>query len=366
MRRDGRGGFARFVYFFMSLIVAVAVVVGTLLLFAWQSFEAPGPLQRQVVVDIRPRTGLAEIAEQLQRENIIEDEFVFMGGVILNNLNKDLKAGEFAIPPRASMRDVMEIIVEGKAILYAITIPEGWTSYQIVDKINADPILTGDPVPVPAEGVLLPETYSVQRGTDRSEVIAQMRDAHDRLMDRLWAQRAADLPFSTREEAVILASIVEKETGRPEERPVVASVFVNRLRRGMRLQSDPTIIYGITRGKDPLDRPIQQSDIDQQTPYNTYQVSGLPPTPIANPGRASLEATLEPAKTDYVFFVADGTGGHVFASSLAEHTRNVARWRVIERDRAAEEKAAGEAAAEAGGTGAIVETETGDLPLPGQ
>lgn len=366
MKREGRGGFARFVYFFMSLFLVVGIVGGALLFFAWRSFESPGPLAQQVVVDIRTGVGLATIADQLVRESIIEDEYVFMGGVIFNKVKGRLKAGEYAIPPRASMRDVMEILVEGKALLYSVTIPEGWTSFDIVEKINADETLDGDPVALPAEGTLLPETYNFPRGSTKTEVIALMRDAHDRLMEKLWANRAPDLPISTMEEAVTLASIVEKETGEPDERPLVASVFVNRLRRGMRMQSDPTIIYGITEGRGPLGRPILQSDIDRSTPYNTYQVSGLPPTPIANPGKASLEATLNPATSDYVFFVADGTGGHVFASSLAEHTRNVASWRKIERERSAERREAEKAAAQAGDGSAVIETETGELPLPGQ
>jgi UPF0755 protein len=371
MRRDGRSGFARFVSFFVTLFVVLGIVGGALLFFAWRSFEAPGPLAHEVVVDIRTGVGLATIAEQLARENIIEDEYVFMGGVIVNDVKGRLKAGEYSIPPRASMRDVMHILVEGKALLYMVTVPEGWTSHDVVQKLNADATLEGDAIAdTPAEGTLLPETYSFPRGTTRSKVLSQMRDAHARLLDELWTARAQDLPFTSKSEAVVLASIVEKETGRPEERPLVASVFINRLKRGMRLQSDPTIIYGITRGKGALDRPILQSDIDTVTPYNTYQVNGLPPTPIANPGKASLEAVLKPARSDYLFFVADGSGGHVFASSLAEHTRNVARWRRIERERAAEREAAESEAEKAGaeapaGT-AVIETETGDLPLPGQ
>ncbi len=371
MEGEGRSGFARFVYFFVSLFLIIGIVGGTLLFFAWRSFEAPGPLAQQEVVNIRSGVGLATIAEQLLRENVIEDEFVFMGGVILNDVKGRLKAGEYRIPPRASMRDVMDLLVEGKVLLYSVTIPEGWNSYDVAQRINGDESLGGAQVSVPAEGMLLPETYSFPRGTIRAKVVSQMRDAHTRLLDQLWEERSPDLPISSKAEAVILASIVEKETGRPEERPLVASVFINRLRRGMRLQSDPTIIYGITEGRGPLGRPIRQSEIDKVTPYNTYQVNGLPPTPITNPGRASLEATLKPAQSGYLFFVADGTGGHVFASTLAEHTRNVARWRTIERERAAERRnaekdAAEKAASDLGSSSAVVETETGDLPLPGQ
>jgi len=243
----------------------------------------------------------------------------------------------------------------------------------VVEILNAQEELTGPIDRIPPEGSLLPETYTYPRGTARQEIIDKMLKDRTVVLEDLWAQRAPNLPFRTPEEAVILASIVEKETGRPDERRQVASVFMNRLKRGMRLQSDPTIIYGITGGKGPLGRPLYQSDIDRPTAYNTYQINGMPPTPIANPGRASLEATLNPADTDFLYFVADGTGGHVFASSLSEHTRNVARWRQVERRlreeeaRAAAGKAGGAPAADGGGSaGGVIETETRELVLPGQ
>ncbi len=339
MKRRGGGGFAKFIYSFFSLFLIVGIVGAVVFLFAMRSFETPGPLQRVVTIDIRPNTGLADIAEQLADENIIEDHYVFIGGIMLNKVDGKLKAGEYSIPPRASMHEIMEILVEGKALLHTITVPEGWTSYAVAKKVNEDAILNGTQVSVPPEGVLLPETYSFPRSMTKAKVIAQMRDAHTRLLDELWAKRNANLPFTTKNEAVILASIVEKETGKAEERPMVAGVFINRLRRGMRLQSDSTIIYGITKGRGPLDRSILQSDIDLSTNYNTYQIDGLPPTPIANPGAAALEATLNPLESDFLYFVADGTGGHVFAISHAEHMRNVALWRRIESGRVIKRKA---------------------------
>ena len=199
--------------------------------------------------------------------------------------------------------------------------------------VKADPVLVGEVSAVPEEGALLPETYLFERGTSRDEILARMAAAHDAVMEELWPARAENLPIKTEEEAVILASIVEKETGVAEERPRVASVFINRLNRGMRLQSDPTIIYGITGGKGPLGRRIRRSEIDGATPYNTYQIDGLPPTPIANPGRAAIEAVLNPPETKDLYFVADGTGGHAFASSLKEHLKNVAAFRRIQRER---------------------------------
>ncbi|MFV2035241.1 MAG: endolytic transglycosylase MltG, partial [Halocynthiibacter sp.] len=307
---------------------------------------------------------------ELERQGVIDDANIFVVGVIVNGKKGAMKAGEYAIPAGASMARVMAILSEGKAIQFKVTIAEGLTSAQVVEILNAREDLTGAIKKIPEEGSLLPETYSYPRRTPRQEIINQMMRAQATVLEDLWASRAPGLPLKTPREAVILASIVEKETGKSGERRQVASVFVNRLKRNMRLQSDPTIIYGITGGKALLDRPIFQSDIDKPTPYNTYQINGLPPTPIANPGRAALEATLDPASTNYLFFVADGTGGHAFAVTLAEHTSNVARWRQIERrDRLDQEK---KAAAEAsGGTapsqgGSTIETQTKELVLPGQ
>jgi UPF0755 protein len=220
--------------------------------------------------------------------------------------------------------------VRGKSILHKLTAPEGKTTKQILALVAAHEVLVGDITMAPAEGALLPETYSFTRGETRDELIADMMRARDAVLDELWEKRANDLPIMTKDEAIILASIVEKETGVASERPLIAAVFVNRLRRGMRLQSDPTIIYGLTGG-EPLGRGLRKSELERETPYNTYLISGLPPTPIANPGRASIEAVLDPAESDYLFFVADGTGGHVFAATLEEHNRNVVKWRQIER-----------------------------------
>jgi UPF0755 protein len=228
----------------------------------------------------------------------------------------------------------MNILVDGKSIVYKLTLAEGLTSAMIVDLVRQHPTLMGDVTDVPPEGSLLPETYIFNRGESRATLIKRMQDDHNRVLDELWAQRASNLPIATKEEAVILASIVEKETGVAEERPRVAAVFVNRLRKGIKLQSDPTIIYGLTKGV-PLGRGIRQSELDKATPYNTYVIVGLPPTPIANPGKASLAAVMNPAQTEDLFFVADGTGGHIFAATLAEHEKNVKNWRQIEKQRAA-------------------------------
>jgi UPF0755 protein len=255
------------------------------------------------------------------------------------------------------MRRVLDTIVEGKSIEHKVTLAEGLTSYQIVQKLLAHPELKGEITTIPPEGSLLPDTYRFGRNDTRQDIIERMQAAQAKFLAKVWATRDEDIFVTTPEEAMILASIVEKETGRADERPLIASVFENRLKKNMRLQSDPTIIYGLVGGKGALDGPIMQQDLDRQTPYNTYQINGLPPTPIANPGRASIEAVLRPAKTKDLYFVADGTGGHVFAASLDEHNRNVFKWRKVEREiraREAEEaaaKAAQEAAA--GGTGSV-------------
>ena len=225
-----------------------------------------------------------------------------------------------------------EITESGASIAYRVSIPEGLTSWQIVEGLKSAEFLTGEVAEIPAEGVLAPDTYEATRGMERSELLVQMQARQEAILMEAWANRAENLPISTPQEALILASIIEKETGQAEERGVVASVFTNRLRQGMRLQTDPTVIYGVTEGQGMLGRGLRRSELDRVTPWNTYQIDGLPPTPIANPGRASIEAALNPDDTNYIFFVADGTGGHAFAETLAEHNRNVARWREIEAD----------------------------------
>ena len=263
----------------------------------------------------------------------VSDADLFKLAARLHGLAPRLRAGEFEVAPGASMMGVLSVLRDGKPLLRFVTIPEGRTTAQALRLIEAAPVLEGAVTLAPEEGALLPETYAYERGETRDAVLGRMIAAHDEALAALWPDRAEDLPFETPEEAVILASIVEKETALAEERPRVASVFVNRLRRGMRLQSDPTIIYGLTGG-EPLGRGIRRSELRGETPYNTYVIRGLPPTPIANPGRASLEAVLNPPDTDDLYFVADGTGGHAFAGSLREHNANVARWRRIERERA--------------------------------
>ena len=312
---------------FLFLLVIAALIAG-----AWfweqQNYQAPGPSPRYSVVLVKPGDRVAAIAQHLQDAGVIADSDLFRLGLRIRNLQGTLKAGEYGFPAHVSMADVQGILASGKSIQHKLTAAEGLTSEMIAKLVNADPVLTGDPVAVPDEGSLLPETYLFTRGTTRAKLLAQMTAAQKKLLGRLWPARTRDLPIKTQAEAITLASVVEKETALPEERRHIAAVFANRLRMGMKLQSDPTIIYGITKGY-PIGRRIRQSEIDAQTPYNTYAIPGLPVGPICNPGKDAILAVLNPEGSDDLFFVANGTGGHVFAATMAEHEKNVANWRKI-------------------------------------
>jgi UPF0755 protein len=322
---------------FFTVLVILALGIGAGVLFINSRLNAPGPLQEDKVVNIA-RAGVSDLADTLQRAGVIDQQlqFPFVIRVWLNKARgNDVKAGEYQFTKHASIQDVINTLTEGKVVQHAITIPEGLTSEQIVQRLLDMDFLAGNIKSIPREGSLLPETYRFPRSTPREQVLQRMqRDQRD-LVQKAWGGRAPDLPLKSPEDLVTLASIVEKETGRPEERSRVASVFVNRLKQRMRLQSDPTIIYGLVGGKGSLGRPISRSDITQPTPYNTYTIDGLPPGPIANPGRASLEAAANPARTKDLYFVADGTGGHAFSETLDQHQKNVARLRAIEQGDAA-------------------------------
>ncbi len=337
----------------LSILVLVAIfAAGGALWYANRLFEGPGPAARDgesTTVVLKRGSGVGGIAQTLQEAGVISDPTLFKLGVSYYGAASKLKAGEYRVPSAASMKAIMDLLVSGKVVTYSVTFAEGLTSAMMVRVLNAEPDLVGDPITeIPEEGVLLPETYVFERGDTRAEILGRMKRDKARIVDALWETRADDLPFKTKEEAVILASIVEKETGVAEERPRVAAVFVNRLRLGMRLQSDPTIIYGLTKG-EPLGRGLRRSEIDQPTPYNTYVIPGLPPGPICNPGEASVAAVMNPPKTKELYFVADGTGGHVFAETYEEHQRNVRKWREIEAQR--EREAAERAKAEGEGAG---------------
>lgn len=345
--RKARSQLVIFLNFLMTVVVLVTVAAAGIFYYALDSYERPGPLATSTNFIVRNGAGLNEIAASLERNNIITDSRVFRGMSRIYLQDQVLKAGEYEIRANASMHDVLELLKSGKSILYSVSVPEGLTVKQVFQRLSDDPVLEGDlPSELPPEGSLMPDTYKFSRGAKRADVLQQMLAAQKALVAQIWERRDDGLPIATEAELVTLASIVEKETGRADERPRVASVFINRLEKNMRLQSDPTIIYGIFGGDGkPADRAILQSDLEKQTPYNTYIIKGLPPTPIANPGRAALEAVANPSRTKDLYFVADGTGGHAFAETLDDHNANVRRWRKLEAEKAAE------AAKEAAGAG---------------
>ncbi len=311
-------------------MAAVAVLGGV----AVHHYLSPGTLPESKLVLIEKGKGVSAIADKLAETGVITQPLLFK---IVARFSDSLKAGEYDFPAKVSMAEAMDMMREGKVYDRKITIPEGLTSYQIVKLLNAREDLAGEITDIPPEGSLLPDTYHFIAGETRQDKIIQMQEAMKKAVDELWLNRVADLPFETKEQALTLASIVEKETGVAEERERVAGVFINRLRKGIPLQTDPTVIYAITKGKiqdegkGPLGRRLLLKDLKVDSPYNTYVNAGLPPGPIANPGYASIKATLNPEKNDYLFFVADGTGGHVFAKTLAEHNKNVAKWRKVRR-----------------------------------
>ncbi len=330
--RKARSQMVIFLNFLMTLVVfvVIAAVGGTY--YAFSIYQSPGPLTTNTNFIVRNGAGLNEIANRLESNNIITDQRIFrwLTTTYLHD-GETLRTGEYEIKAGASMKDIMELLKSGKSILYSVTLPEGLTVRQIFNKLQADPVLEGDlPSALPTEGSLRPDTYKFTRGTKRTEIVEQMAAAQEKLVDQIWQKRDSGVQLANKQDFVTLASIVEKETGLADERAHVASVFLNRLGKGMRLQSDPTIIYGLFGGEGkPSDRPIYQSDLKKETPYNTYLIKGLPPTPIANPGRDALEAVANPWKTQDLYFVADGTGGHVFAATLDEHNANVKRWRKL-------------------------------------
>ena len=321
-------------FLMLALVLAGAGVAGY---FALSAFNAKGPHDKAQVVVIERGSGSAKIARKLAQKGVISNEGLFrLASYFYRGRRGSLKAGEYEIPAHASMNQVMALIRSGKAIVHKVTIPEGWTTAQVLERIAANEVLTGKITLTPGEGTLLPDTYIFKRGDTRDSIIKRMQEAQKHLLDKLWPKRAPGLPVKTRTEALTLASIIEKETGVASERPRIAAVFVNRLKRGMRLQSDPTIIYGMTLGRKKLERELTRRDVAKKTAYNTYQINGLPPGPIANPGRAAIAAALNPQASEDLYFVADGSGGHAFAQNLAGHQKNVRQWRKVKRKRKAE------------------------------
>lgn len=373
----------------LTLFVIVLFLAGAVILWGANEYTAEGPLSEAICLKVDRGSSMTRVSRNLEAQGAISNGTIFRLGADYGDKTSQLKAGSFLVTPGASMEEIVDVVTRGGAstcgtevvyrigvlrttvqvreldpatdayvervvfdpavdavpedytevkeqddVRFRIALAEGATSWQIIESLKQIDILEGEPGEVPAEGVLAPDSYEVTRGTRRADLVARMQASQEQILADAWAERDLSVPLESPEQALILASIVEKETSVAEERRQVASVFVNRLNQGMRLQTDPTVIYGITKGQGALGRGLRRSELQRETPWNTYVIPALPPTPIANPGRAAIEAALNPDKTDYIFFVADGTGGHAFAQTLDEHNSNVARWRQIEAERA--------------------------------
>jgi UPF0755 protein len=312
-----------------ATLVVAAGAVGAGRYLARDYLRSPGPLRAATLVELPRGSGVGAIAAKLADAGAIEHPWAFAALARATGRDRDLKAGEYAIEPGMSPQDILALLESGRVLLHPVAVPEGLTVHEVYGILRASDVLSGDLPPPPPEGTLLPETYLVPRGEARARLVERMRADMQAALGQLWAGRAADLPLRTPEEALTLASIIEKETAKPEEYRLVAAVFVNRLRRGMKLQTDPTVIYALADGRGALGRELTRADLAVEHAYNTYVAEGLPPGPIANPGRAALAAAFDPAPVDHLYFVADGSGGHAFAATLEEHNRNVARWRKL-------------------------------------
>jgi len=333
-------GFIKLFSGFFIYALTLSVIAGACgLWFVSNQLKSSGPLKNESFYTVERGAGLRTIAAQLEGQGLVSNEFIFMAGVMLQGKQSALQAGEYQFEAGISPNAIIHKLSNGSVLRRVVTIPEGLTSWQIVQRLNKVEDLSGEITTIPPEGTLLPETYDYQRKQDRQALVTRMQGAMDTAIKQLWDTRQNDLPLKTIEEALVLASIVEKETGTPDERKRVAGVFINRLRKGIALQTDPTVIYALTKGrpkndgKGPLGRRLLRKDLKYDSPYNTYIYPGLPPGPIANPGYEALAATLNPETHDYIFFVADGTGGHAFAKTLAGHNRNVAKWRKVRAGR---------------------------------
>ncbi len=330
-RKPRRSAVGRVLGWLIGWGIIAGALGGIILSYGWLTFTAAGPLLENKIVNISKGLSRTDIATQLQEQGAIEDSRIFSAAAGFNALRgRFIKPGEYQFAAGASMRDVLAEMLAGRVLTYKVTIPEGWTTEMALARLQENDILQGDVTDIPAEGLLQANTFIFQRGTTRQQLVDDMAAAQTKLVDELWAQHSADTPLKSKTDMLTLASIVEKETGIAEERPRIAAVFLNRLKKGIKLQSDPTIIYGLVAGKGKLDHPLTRAEVDQPTSYNTYAIDGLPPGPIATPGRAAMEAVIRPAQTDDLYFVADGSGGHAFAKTLEEHNANVAKWRKIE------------------------------------
>lgn len=322
---------ARLAIAIVVLFLVAGVGAGASYIWFTSAVTSPGPLQSPAVVIVAPGEGLSAIAQSLATTGVVERAWLFELEARRTSQTRALKPGEYQFEAGVSVAETLKKIVERDVVVHFVTVPEGVVSSEISRILNAEDSLTGEVPPAIEDGALLPETYSYEWGDTRADLIERMRAARTEALQQLWDARAPDLPLSSPEEALVLASIVEKETGVDAERRRVAAVFINRLRRGMRLQSDPTVIYGLEPESGKLGRPLSRADLAQATPYNTYVIDGLPPSPICHPGREAIAAVLNPLESQELYFVADGSGGHAFARTLREHNQNVANWRRFQR-----------------------------------
>jgi UPF0755 protein len=314
---------------FAAVCLVSAAAVGGAAWWAVGWFHAPGPLGVAKSLVVERGAGLETIGRQLEANGVIAYPKLFAVAATLTREHGEIRAGEYAFAPGASPQGVLDLLRSGKTVIHRLVIPEGLTTAEILAAVEHGEALAGQVTDPPTEGQLLPETYFYSYGDKRQALVDRMKHAMQKTLAELWAARDTGIPLKEPAEAIVLASIVEKETGLPAERPKIAGLFYNRMRLGMRLQSDPTVAYVLTSGQRPLERPLAKSDLERDSPYNTYLVKGLPPGPIANPGRAALQAVLNPAPTDALYFVADGSGGHAFSVTLDEHNKNVAHWRQL-------------------------------------
>ncbi len=318
---------------FVLGLIAFLLVSGAAGVFVWgyAQYVRPGGPETNVVAVIPKGAGIEAIAAQLERLGVIANQLVFRYGARVEGKDKMLRAGEYVFRARSSPREVVDLLMSGETVVRRLTVPEGLTTAQVLLRLEQVEGLAGEIEKWPGEGTLMPETYHFSFGDSRNAIVDRMVKSMQQTVNELWQNRSPGLPYQSVREAITLASIVEKETALPEERARIAAVFVNRMKKGMRLQSDPTVLYGLAGGSAPLDRPLTLNDLKSETPYNTYVIDGLPPGPICNPGRAAIAAVMSPAETEDLYFVADGTGGHAFARTLKEHNKNVAAWRALQQ-----------------------------------
>ena len=324
-----------FLRLFAAACVLLAAAGGGAYWWGSNWLATPGPLAASKTLVIPKGSKPDTIGHQLEAEGVITNGFALAPAFWVTRLDGDLRAGEYAFPAAITPQGVLDLLRSGKTVVHRLVVPEGLTTAEILALVAHGEALSGAVTDNPGEGQLWPATYSYSYDDKREALVEHMKRLAQRNLSELWAERDKDLPIDTPEQALILASIVEKETAIPAERPKIAAVLYNRLRQGMKLQMDPTVAYAVTGGAHPLDHPLTKAELATDSPYNTYLNTGMPPGPIANPGRAALEAVLKPEHSDLLYFVADGTGGHAFASTLEEHNRNVAHWRQVQADRAA-------------------------------